>query len=87
MVRGMSTRRGEVVLLHDVLDEAKARRVINCSAHAHTCLQDRMAQLIAGSAAKAQQVTDVNQAAEAIGLAAIVVQDLRARSIRVGGMR
>lgn len=63
-VHGMSTRRGQVVLLNDVLDEAKARALEKVS-------ENQKAGRI--------QTDDPNALAESIGLGAIVFGDLKNR--------
>jgi arginyl-tRNA synthetase len=65
-IRGMSTRKGTVVFLQDILDEAR----------------DRMATIIRANPAKLGGTDDIDTVAEAIGLAAVVVQDLKARRIK-----
>eukprot|EP00053_Salpingoeca_punica_P006299 m.59991 g.59991 ORF g.59991 m.59991 type:complete len:472 (-) comp13628_c0_seq1:357-1772(-) len=65
-VKGFSTRRGNVVFLEDILDEAKTR----------------MRAIIEQSPEKAANIPDLDAAAEALGLAAVVIQDLKAKRIR-----
>ncbi len=62
-VRGMSTRRGEVVFLEDVLDEARAR--------AREKIEDNIA------AGKLDAGLDNEELAEAIGIGALIASDLK----------
>eukprot|EP00048_Salpingoeca_helianthica_P012578 m.184636 g.184636 ORF g.184636 m.184636 type:complete len:562 (+) comp15392_c0_seq1:42-1727(+) len=62
-VTGMSTRRGTAVFLDDILDEAA----------------EQMAALMAATPERAQRISDAAGTAQALGLAAVVVQDHRAR--------
>lgn len=65
-VQGMSTRRGNVVLLQDILDDAR----------------DRMASIAQANPAKLHSDIDIVSTAEAVGLAAVVVQDLKSRRVK-----
>jgi arginyl-tRNA synthetase len=63
LVKGMSTRRGQVVFLQDLLDEAAARMLSIMEEHSE----------------KMALVADPKGVSEALGLSAIIVQDLFAR--------
>lgn len=62
-VRGMSTRRGTVVFLAEILDEAGAR----------------MLEVLKRSQTKYAEIADPAAVAEAVGLSAVVVQDLKSK--------
>jgi len=66
MVMGMSTRKGNVVFLQDILDEAKAS----------------MLEVMKRNESKYNDVTDPDYAADIIGQSAVVVQDFSARRIK-----
>jgi len=66
LVKGMSTRKGEVVFLQDILDEAK-----------QTMLEE-----MKKNEAKFKEIKDPEYVADLIGLSAVVVQDLSARCIK-----
>eukprot|EP00039_Didymoeca_costata_P002460 m.60362 g.60362 ORF g.60362 m.60362 type:complete len:220 (-) comp11313_c0_seq4:2116-2775(-) len=65
-VEGMSTRKGNIILLQDLLNEA----------------QHRMLDLMKRNAAKYCQLDDPLHTASVLGLSAIVVQDLKSRRIK-----
>eukprot|EP00038_Savillea_parva_P019788 m.28866 g.28866 ORF g.28866 m.28866 type:complete len:581 (+) comp4553_c0_seq1:493-2235(+) len=65
-VRGMSTRKGTVVFLQDILDQA----------------QSKMAWKLKQRPVKTDDVADEHETAEAVGLACVVVQDLKSRRIK-----
>jgi len=67
MIEGMSTRKGEVVLLDDILDEAKNR------------VMEKMQQDTKG---KFKGITDPDTTADNIAIAAIIIQDLSSRKIK-----
>lgn len=67
-VQGMSTRRGEVVFLEEVLDEAAARA------------REKIAENV--QAGKLEPASATAELAEAIGLGALIVQDLKHRRER-----
>jgi arginyl-tRNA synthetase len=79
MVNGMSTRRGSVVFLEDLLNEAKVVTLFSWLP-VLSWLQDRMRERIEQGAQTSDQM---EHTAEAVGLAAIVVQDLKAKRIKV----
>ena len=62
-IAGMSTRRGTAVFLSELLDEAR----------------DRMLEVLRRSPAKLERIPDPEAVAEALGLSAVVVQDLKSR--------
>ena len=64
MVKGMSTRKGEVVFLVDILDEAQ-----------RTMLE----QMKASTRSKFDEISDPEGTADIIGLSAVIVQDLTAK--------
>lgn len=66
MVKGMSTRRGEVIFLKDILDEAK----------------ETMLKVMKSNPEKFAEIEDPEEAADLVGLSAVVVQDLSAKRIR-----
>ncbi|KAI9499695.1 hypothetical protein BDB00DRAFT_795158 [Zychaea mexicana] len=66
MVQGMSTRKGTVVFLEDILDEAK----------------DIMHDVMRKNEAKYKEVADPEQVADEIGLSAVKIQDNAARRIK-----
>jgi len=66
MVKGMSTRRGNVVFLADILQEAK----------------DTMLELMKKNEKKFSEVADPEYTAFQIGLSAVFIQDLSARRIK-----
>jgi len=66
MVKGMSTRKGNVVFLTDILDEAK------------TTMLDVMKQ----NEKKFSEITDPETVADVIGISAVIIQDLAARRIK-----
>jgi arginyl-tRNA synthetase len=61
-VEGMSTRRGEVVFLRDILDEAKSRMLETMKAKTTT---------------KVQSPADMDSVAEVLGVSAILIQDMK----------
>ena len=65
-IKGMSTRRGEVVFLKDVMDEAKRR----------------MLKTMAKSPEKLGAIADPEAVADLLGQSAIFVQDMTARRIK-----
>ncbi len=67
-VQGMSTRRGEVVFLEDVLDEARAR--------AREKIEENIAE------GKLERGLDIDELAEYIGIGAIIANDLKNRRER-----
>lgn len=67
MIEGMSTRKGEVILLDDILDEAKNR------------VKEKMQQNVKG---KFRGIIDPDDTADKIAIAAIIIQDLSARKIK-----
>ena len=67
LVRGMSTRRGEVVFLSDVFEEAK---------------QKMLQQMKDSEKTKFAEIEDPEKTAEMIGLSAIVIADLGAKRIK-----
>ncbi|KAJ2778419.1 arginyl-tRNA synthetase [Coemansia javaensis] len=66
VVRGMSTRTGEVVFLEDILNEAKAKM--------HSVMRD--------NEAKYANVVDPERTADLLGMSAIYIQDMSARRIK-----
>lgn len=67
MIEGMSTRKGEVVLLDDILDEAMNR------------VKEKMQQDTNG---KFRGIIDPDSTADNIAIAAIIIQDLSAKRIK-----
>jgi len=67
MVNGMKTRKGTVVFLDDILNEAKAVMLENMQ-------EDRMGKLA--------EVENPERTADIIGLSAVVIQDLSAKRIK-----
>jgi len=67
MVNGMKTRKGTVVFLEDILNEAKTVML-------EIMQQDRMGKLA--------EVKDPEHTADLIGLSAVVIQDLSAKRIK-----
>ncbi|CAI4053252.1 hypothetical protein SUVZ_15G2480 [Saccharomyces uvarum] len=65
MVQGMSTRKGNVVFLDTILDEAR----------------DKAFQIMKNNQIKIAQVEDPHQVADLIGISAIIIQDMRAKRI------
>eukprot|EP00040_Diaphanoeca_grandis_P042752 m.265879 g.265879 ORF g.265879 m.265879 type:complete len:571 (-) comp64243_c0_seq1:37-1749(-) len=66
MIHGMSSRRGTVVFLDDILNEAT----------------DRMLEILNKNPEKLAQINDPRQTAAVIGLSAVVIQDLKSRRIK-----
>ncbi|KAJ2181201.1 arginyl-tRNA synthetase, partial [Coemansia sp. RSA 530] len=66
LVNGMSTRRGTVVLLEDVLHESK----------------EKMHDVMRANEAKYRGVADPDHIADVLGMSAIVIQDMTARRIK-----
>lgn len=66
MVRGMSTRKGQVVFLADILDEAKRT----------------MLEVMNKNPEKFAEIEDPEETADLVGLSAVVVQDLSAKRIK-----
>lgn len=67
MVNGMKTRKGQVVFLEEILNEAKA------------VMLDKMEENKMG---KLDEVADKEKTADIVGLSAVVIQDLSAKRIR-----
>lgn len=67
MVRGMKTRTGEVVFLTDILDEAKTVM---------------LEQMKASTRSKFEEIENPEEVADAVGLSAVIVQDLSAKRVR-----
>lgn len=65
LVSGMSTRKGEVKFLDDILDEAKKTMI--------TVMQKNEAKYV--------QIEDPEQTADTLGIAAVMVQDMRGKRI------
>jgi len=66
MVRGMSTRKGEVVFLQDILDEAKAT----------------MLEVMKKNEKKFAEIENPEAVADTVGISAVIVQDLSSRRVR-----
>jgi arginyl-tRNA synthetase len=66
MVNGMSTRKGNVVFLEDMLDQAK----------------EQMLEVMKRNEVKFKQIQDPENVADLVGLSAIIVQDMGARRVR-----
>ena len=66
LVKGMSTRSGDVVFLEDILDEAKARMLVIMEASKEKGLFK-------------DDIVDTDRTADLIGLSAIIVQDMTSR--------
>eukprot|EP01114_Cavostelium_apophysatum_P021285 TRINITY_DN7386_c0_g1_i1.p1 TRINITY_DN7386_c0_g1~~TRINITY_DN7386_c0_g1_i1.p1 ORF type:complete len:618 (+),score=209.90 TRINITY_DN7386_c0_g1_i1:107-1855(+) len=66
MVKGMSTRRGNVVFLTDILEEAKTT----------------MFEVMKKNEKKFAEIEDPERIADIIGISAVVIQDLSARRIK-----
>ena len=65
MVQGMSTRRGTVVFLDNILDEAK----------------DKMLEVMKKNEAKYAQVENPDEVADLIGISAVMIQDMQSKRI------
>jgi len=65
-VQGMSTRQGSVVFLEDILDEAR----------------ERMLEIIVRDPEKHARLDNPERTAEAVGLSAVVVQDLKTKRVK-----
>ena len=66
MVKGMKTRKGEVVFLEDILNEAKR------------CMHEVMQR----NQEKYSQVEDPESVSDIVGLSAVLIQDMQARRIK-----
>jgi arginyl-tRNA synthetase len=66
MVQGMSTRKGTVVFLEDILNEAR----------------DVMYEKMKSNASKFEQIEDPERTADILGVSAVVVQDFSAKRIK-----
>ena len=66
MVKGMSTRKGNVVFLEDMINEA----------------QVKMHEVMQSNAAKYAQIQNPEQVADIVGISAVIVQDMAARRIK-----
>jgi arginyl-tRNA synthetase len=66
MVKGMSTRKGTVAFLEDILDEAK--RVMH--------------EVMKSNQSKYEQIEDPEKTADILGVSAVVIQDFSARRIK-----
>ncbi|CAI4063772.1 arginine--tRNA ligase MSR1 SKDI_08G1390 [Saccharomyces kudriavzevii IFO 1802] len=65
MVQGMSTRKGNVVFLDTILDEAR----------------DKALQIMKNNKMKISQVNDPQRVADLIGISAIIIQDMKSKRI------
>ncbi|EJS43452.1 msr1p [Saccharomyces arboricola H-6] len=65
MVQGMSTRKGNVVFLDTILDEAR----------------DKALQIMKNNQTKISQVNDPRRVADLIGISAIVIQDMKSKRV------
>jgi arginyl-tRNA synthetase len=66
MVKGMSTRKGTIVFLDDILDEAK----------------ERMHAVMRSNPDKYAEVSDPERTSDILGVSAVVVQDMMAKRIK-----
>eukprot|EP01111_Echinosteliopsis_oligospora_P011205 TRINITY_DN3637_c0_g1_i1.p1 TRINITY_DN3637_c0_g1~~TRINITY_DN3637_c0_g1_i1.p1 ORF type:complete len:630 (-),score=181.49 TRINITY_DN3637_c0_g1_i1:120-1859(-) len=66
MVKGMSTRKGTVVFLEDILNEAKKI----------------MLEVMTRNEEKSKEIDDKEQVADLIGLSAVVIQDFSAKRVK-----
>ena len=67
MVKGMSTRKGEVVFLTDILDEAK---------------QKMLEQMIQSEKSKYSEIVDPDTTSDTIGLSSVYTQDMSSKRIK-----
>lgn len=67
MVKGMSTRKGDVVFLTDILDEAK---------------QKMLDQMIASDKSKYSEIEDPDGTSDIIGISSVYVQDMSSKRIK-----
>lgn len=83
----MSTRRGHVVFLDDLLSEGKVGwRLQLLSTHTHpltTCLQARMLAIIRNQQGRPHMDGRDENVAETMALSALVVQDLKSKRAKV----
>lgn len=67
MVKGMSTRRGDVVFLTDIMDEAKQK------------MHD---QMIASEKSKFSEIGDPEKTSDIVGLSSVYIQDMSSKRIK-----
>jgi arginyl-tRNA synthetase len=67
MVKGMSTRRGDVVFLTDILDEAK---------------QKMLEQMISSDKSKYSEIDDPDGTSDIIGMSSVYIQDMSSKRIK-----